>query len=583
MTRRRALLAVLLAGFAAIVTFYRQPWGAYGNDGSYYVHIARHIARGDGFVTRVSLQNQGLRAMPAPANVYPVWPFVLALAGRAIGFAAASALVTPAIALLALALLYALANVVARCFGERAEVLATLGGVEVTSGHVAVALVALNRGFIDASLQPLTEPLGLALLFASLLALARTLRGRAAIAWAAVSGAAAAAAYLTRFQLAPLVLVVPLALLFAARRERALRPAFVASAVAVVLVLVPWLVYLASLPGMFRPLMLIDFTAYRETPDLPPGKTSLGDVGLVAMVAQGAHSVLESFSPGTRMRRTTYLFAFGPLALAVPLAALVAVGRRSTRGRWPLSGQAAILPLATVAAAVGMLAPLHLSLAFEVRHRLPFVLLIVVALPLLNGGPQRRRARSSNYILFSTWAGALRALLLALVAASLVHGALRLHDDHQRLLTLVPAPEPSDRAAADWLDAHSAVVAMVVPQRLAALTEHTRFHWIGCRSDHEELLRLLDRVAIDFVVVRGRHRRCWWVRALPGGATPSATFGSGLDTLAIFPAAEIRDDLVKAIARRETVPDERRRRRVRRRLPAAAVNPPATPPAGAAP
>lgn len=579
MTRRLVLLAVLLAGFVAIVAVNRQPWDAYGNDGSYYVHIARHIARGDGFVTRVSLQNQGLHAMPAPANIYPVWPFVLAVAGRAIGFAATSALVTPAIALLALGLLYALANVVARLFGERADVLATLRGVEITCGHVAVALVAMNRGFIDASLQPLTEPLGLALLFASLLALARTLREPAAAGWAAVSGALAAAAYLTRFQLAPLVLVVPLALLCAARSERALRPAFVGSAIAVLLLLLPWLVYLASLPGTLHPMMLFDFAAYRETLDLPPGKTSLGEASLVGSLAQGASSVLESFSPGMRTRRTSYLFAFGPLAAAVPLAALLAVVQRSTCGRWPLSGRAGIVALATVAAAVGMLAPLHLSIAFEARHRLPFVLLIVVALPLLNGAAQRWRSGASRSGRGRIPATAARALLLAVVGASLAHGVQDLHADHQRLLALVPAPQPSDRAAADWLDARSAVVAMVAPQPLAVLTERTGFHWIGCRSDHQELLRLLDRVPVDFVVIRGRHRRCWWVRALGGGATPSASFGSGPDTIAIFPAAAIRDELAAAVARREAVPKERRRRR----SPGAKIAPPPPAPAGTTP
>lgn len=566
MISRLILLGALLVAFVVVVLSERPIPGGYGVDGSYYVHIARHIANGDGFVTRVSLHNQGLRRLPSAATVYPLWPIVLGFGGRLLGLELAAVVLPVFFAVLALVAIYALANAVGRCFGSSADILVSIGRLDVTNGHVAAALVAANPSFVESALQPLTDPIALAFVCASLLALDRAVLAGSSVGWAFTSGAAAAGAYLARFQLAPTVIAVAVVLLVAARRGSRLSASFAVAILGISLVMTPWLVHLSATVGDLRLAMLLDFAAHRETPALPPGPMSRGDVGLASRLDDAASSVLAGFLPGSPARQS-YLASFGLLALAVPFAVLVVACRRVSESRWPLAGRRALVPLAAIIAGSGALVPVHLYPILGLRHRLPFVLLLIVGVPLLSRevALETNRPEPAARAQFP-WRSLFRGALLAGVGFSIVGSLTARRHDRAHLLELLSPPKPAERGAAAWLDAHAGVVAMVVPQRLASMTASTGFHWIGCRTGAGDVLRLLDHVPIDFVVVREGQRRCRWASELPARSEAAITFGSGVSSIAVYPALAVRERLAEATASGDGPERRRRRRRPQERI-----------------
>jgi hypothetical protein len=74
------LLAPLVVFSCSVISWH----GPYGKDASYYFNIADNVARGNGFISNVSLYFEGLR-LPARATIYPVWPAMLGLIGRFTG------------------------------------------------------------------------------------------------------------------------------------------------------------------------------------------------------------------------------------------------------------------------------------------------------------------------------------------------------------------------------------------------------------------------------------------------------------------------------------------------------------------
>lgn len=87
------------------------------DDGAYYYQVARHVRDGDGFVTSVSLYNDGFKRLPHQALFYPLWPLLLGLTGRVLDLQLAAQILPETLYFVALALLYALANHVASAFG----------------------------------------------------------------------------------------------------------------------------------------------------------------------------------------------------------------------------------------------------------------------------------------------------------------------------------------------------------------------------------------------------------------------------------------------------------------------------------
>lgn len=541
---RRALLLALLAAFAGTLVWERPAPEAHGMDGAYYVHLAQHVAGGRGLVTRVSLYMQGLRELPQPATAYPLWPLLLGGVGAVTSVDVAARVLPPLCALLALALLYVLANDVARSMGVRDAVAVRLGPVPITFGHLAAAVLAFSAPFRETALVPLTEPLALLLAFAALAALGRALRGLHGGYWACASGALAGAAYLARFQMAPLAVVLPIALLLPGGRRR--RASLALAAIGgVAVVVLPWLVRLTTITGRLDARLLLDFAAHRETDGLPPGPTVPADTRLGTMVARALDSGWRSFVPG---QRRSYVEIFGPIAWSVPLALLLALARRrSGQGPAPPTDDA-VLPVAVVLAALGMLAPLHLWKPLEIRHRLPFVLLLVVSLPALRA-PVRRGGRAA-----AGWA--MVVVLGALVSVAWGARAWLAGEG-----STGRGPTVSERELAAWLDARASAptVALVAPQRIAVLTERSTFHWIGCGTKPQGVRDLLERVPIELVVVRARDARCRVGRLAPPPDRALVTFGEEEDVVRVFDAATFRDGL------RDAEPDRRRRGRAARR------------------
>ncbi len=522
---RRALLLAMLAAFAGTLVWERPAPGAYGMDGAYYVHLAQHIASGRGFITRVSLFMQGLREMPQPATAYPLWPLLLSGVGAFTSLDVAVRILPPLCAVLALALVYVLANDVARSLGIGDAVAIRVGPLPITFGHLAVAVLASFAPFREAALFPLTEPLALLLTFASLIALGRALRGFHGGLWAFASGALAGAAYLTRYQMGTLAVALPTALLLPSGRRRRVSLALAAIG-GVAVVVVPWLVRLTTITGRIDPRVMLDFSAYRETDGLPRGLTTPGDTRLSTAVARAVNSTWRSFTPGYPR---SYVAIFGPIAWSVLLAPLLALARRASRQGPAPPPEDAVLPLAVVLAALGMLAPLHLWKPLEVRHRLPFVLLLIVSLPALCA-PVRRGGRAAR-----GW-----GMLVVLGVLVSVAGGVRAFMTSDA--SAARGPTPAERELARWLDARAPAptVAMVAPQRMAVLTERSTFHWIGCWMKPRGACTLLERVPIELVVLRQRDARCRLARLAPPPDRALASFGEGEDVVRVFDAAALR-------------------------------------------
>jgi hypothetical protein len=179
-------------------------------DGIYYFEIAQHVANGDGLRTSVSLYGQGLRDMPAPATVQPLWPMVLGYTGRILGMDRAAHWVPEALYFASLVLLYLLANRLGACLGAR-DLIRHGGTTLLDLGTLAMAIFGSNAVFSAYTSKSYTEGLGFFLLFAALLALPVAATQRV-LGRAAAAGALAGLAYLTRsqFALVPLALAVAL-------------------------------------------------------------------------------------------------------------------------------------------------------------------------------------------------------------------------------------------------------------------------------------------------------------------------------------------------------------------------------------
>lgn len=85
MTRSNWITVAILALLVALKTEANSGYIDWWYDGGYYADIADHIARGNGFVTDISIYHQGLPSFPHPTPVYPLWPLTLGLVASVIG------------------------------------------------------------------------------------------------------------------------------------------------------------------------------------------------------------------------------------------------------------------------------------------------------------------------------------------------------------------------------------------------------------------------------------------------------------------------------------------------------------------
>lgn len=527
------VLVALLAALAALKGVQTPPPDYYGPDGGSYFQIARHVAEGDGLVTSVSLYHQGLKHLPSPTTIYPLWPLVLGLTGRLIGLERAARVLPEMLYLIDLALLYALTRRLASVWGcPGGRISARL---PIDLGHVAVLLLGLNAIFVRYSSLPYTEPLALGLTFGALLLLDRRATTGSALA-SALAGACAGAAYLTRTSMIVVPVAVVGALLVSHRRDRASWRAAAWAAAGAAVVVLPWLVHLASFVEHLHPMMLVDvFTVHRETPELDPVVwivpiRSASD--LWSFVVDG---LVAAFRPGG----PSYARSFGAVVYAVPLAVVCLLASRRLRaafvasdGRELIAGTALCgLGLAVMAHAAHSESDFALRWAFHHRHGLPFVLLIVSALacllPLVATGANGGTADSGR----GAWL--LRLVVLSMIVLSIAGSGPRAYAEFFHPRGRSPTPAEVDLAA--WLAAQPrtpVVIASRAPKY--AVTSRAAFHWIGCSDDPEQVRRLFRHAGADYLVVRRSDRRCSFMRGLDPELELVESFRRGRPPLQLY-------------------------------------------------
>jgi hypothetical protein len=356
-------------------------------DGIYYFQIAEHVADGDGLRTSVSLYGQGLRDMPSPATVQPLWPLVLGYSGRVLGMDRAAHWIPELLYFVSLILIYFVANRLGRALQAR-DLLSYHGGTLLDLGTLAIALLGSNAVYSAYTSKAYTEGLGFSLFFGCLLALPHV-GLRRLLFRSAAAGALAGLAYLSRsqFVLVPIALVIVLGLLQI--RDRRLRHAWLASAVGSLAVVLPWIGFLFHSLETVPLRVLIDFSAYRENDALSPAQLTVPLEGPIDRVLDLIHSLIQAFHP---FSGNGYPESFGPIVYAIPVA-LGLFGwhfffRSSTPERARETSDI-VLPVSFVLVAVS-LAPVHLAhmsfgreWLFAWRHGLPLVLAIVLAVAYL--------------------------------------------------------------------------------------------------------------------------------------------------------------------------------------------------------
>ena len=487
------LLAILGVFFAYKLEFNPIPIGHARPDSTFYYQLARNVAEGKGLRTSVSLYHQGLRDLPARTTIYPLWPLVAGTIGRVIGIERAATLLPEALYLLALVLLYLVAARLARDGGVRALV-AVRGVPVVDLGHVAVMILALNRPFFLATSTCMTEGLAFSLLFASLLALSGA--RCCPVLCGALSGALGCLAFLARAQLIllPAALVATLAIV--GLSDARFRRAALSAAGGAAAVFLPWVLYVASLPGEFDPRSFFIFTAYQETPAL--GTTSdlivfdsLRD--RLTYMLSGVRIAFDATSPNS------YFRSFGASIYVVPVALLVAIPAlvRRARGRAGF-GADALLALGVFLVAGACLLPVHAlntsypkSWFFQARHGIPLILALVLGLHTL--------LRHGTF---------LRLLAFVFALSVLVNWNPGKRGDWRMATTRLTAGSkdpriwPVESDLVTWLDEHDEPpVSATIKCRELAGWSHANFHWLRADLAPDTPKRMFELLDLDYLIV----------------------------------------------------------------------------------
>lgn len=479
---RWLLAAAVIAALFTLQSLRHVGAGPWGIDGSYYMQVARHVSEGDGLLTSVCLYDQGLRTLPARTNIYPLWPLLLGAGARLLPLDSASTFLPRLFFLADLVLLYELTRRMA-------------GGLNALA---AVLLLGLNPIFFSWTCYPYTEGLAIFCALAALLLL-DVARRTGAVVYAALSGVFAALGFLTRSQMLLLGIGIGAVLIVAAslRRIRWIDVAAWCGGYAVAVL--PWVVYLTTFVRPFTPSAL--FGMYSETPALPPFDQHVTTAGGFDYVADRMTGLMVMFNPFSQL---SFAGSFGLAALLVPIAAGYVLWRR----RWSGGLVAAAAGVAGLLVC-GVLLQSHnrffLEWLFGYRHGLPFILLLIVALTQLDG----RYARVAT---------------AALVAASVVMNVPRV----VAFATEAPRQWPSaaEMQLADWL-AHNDPNAIILTTnaQVLAVVSRANFRWTTCEQPAQDVMRVLNLVRTDYVLLYEQEQKCPFVKGLGQMLTPIGSFG----------------------------------------------------------
>jgi hypothetical protein len=395
---------------------------------------------------------------------------------------------------IALVLLYVLVNRLRRAVSETVPTTTGIGRF-VDAGHLIVALLGANAVFFKATSVPYTEAMAFTFLFAALIAAGAAAEQRS-VRFAALAGGLAAVAFLTRTQMIGVLLAIPFVFGIVGLRERELLKLAGVTVAAAGLVILPWVVWVASWADITGWRTFVgqgsiretDLTFFRQTVSAPSAGRRLGQIWQGLSVA---------FSP---TKDNSYVASFGPAVYAVPLA-LVAV----FSGLDPIkrlvkraaSAEGCLILLVAVATLV-MLGPLHLEKRqffrpwlFSWRHGLPIILLVAVAVTYLLANTERLG----------------RALALLLVGASLYQAV----GSMQTLLSnrYAAGPQGPEAKLAAWLDAQQPRPRVITTHsQILSSFSRSYFHWADCKVSPKHTRALLESGAADYVLVYPHERRC---------------------------------------------------------------------------
>lgn len=513
---RYGLLLSMLLSLGALKARFDADLGPATRDGDYYYTIARSLHDGEGLRSNLSLYLQGFQTFPHPVTQGPVWPLVLAGAGRVIGLRDAATAVPNAIYFLDLLLLYAVARRIQAGVGAgRKGWLFRQDGV-FDLGHAAVVLLGANAVFFRFSSVPNTEAMAFFWVLCSLLALHEAAtRGR--VGAAAASGLLAGLAILTRTQAIAMAIAVPLVLTAVALADRRSGRLVPASLIGMALPFVPWVLHLSTWLDDVSFGHVIGQSTLHETPQLPVFEHTVILPTTWEWLQDRLSGVWLSIEP---FGEASYTRHFGLAVYVIP-AALVVLAYTLARSRPDASrGLPArlALPVACALAGAGMLLPVHLlHMAFDTpwlfgtRHGLPLVFMLVPALALLDAYGSR----------------VVRATSAALLVASFVSGAAatKKMSDYGTKNGL----GENGLALVEWLDDHRTPVSAVTtrPWSLGAFSR-SGYHWILCQTDPKITLDLLEHAGADYVLVYPNERGCNFISDLRHGPVKLvARFGKG--------------------------------------------------------
>jgi len=517
------LLGFLLLGLLLLkLTFNPYPIGDHGLDGSFYYQIARHVSEGNGLQTSVSLYHQGLKNLPQPSTIYPLWPLVLGGGGALIGLELAASILPEILFLCSLLLLYFLSNAISHYLAPDRN-LFSKSHSWLTLGHWAVLLLGLNQSFFCFTSFPYTEGLAFTLTFSALLALTKLAEGPSLV-WGIIAGTLASLAYLTRSQMFGTSVAICITLGLISIKNPSYRRTTLATYMAIGFPIVVWIIYLQSITHQFSPRILIDFAAYHETSELLPFRYLVTTHSIGDLLWDRARSLIVAFDLTSGY---SYVNSFGVSAY-LPIVALFLILLRPQHIfqtlRTSLTPKA-IPIIATLFTSLICLLPVHAFHAdyhfpylFHFRHGLPIVFLILIA---------------AGFLLIQKNAF-LQKLCLLLMTLSLATNAWAI-DRTMGWGNKYQGPQPSEQEVADW-------IAQQDPQPLFATTRpwawgaytHGRFHWVSCEEPREQMLAYLNHIQIDHLLTQGEEEKCSFFTSISEYLSPIQQFNDGGPTITVW-------------------------------------------------
>jgi hypothetical protein len=367
---------------------------------------------------------------------------------------------------------------------------------------------------------PYTEGLAFALLLGALLAVDRaamplalereSAAGVAAsreawrsYAWSALAGALAALALLTRGQMAPALVAIPLALALAAFCERRMLGQAAVALLSSLVLMAPWILYLTSWIDELSLTVALGFATIQETPGLEAFRHVVDSDGLWSRLADRAGGAWVAFDPKSEF---SYVASFGAAAYLAPLALCVAIlgqmraGSSRSWKRWLAADR--VLLNAALLCGLGMLLPVHdahqtffKEWLFGHRHGLPLLLLLLPAFAYLVS--HRNKALRI-----------LASLLLLAGVASSVHASWSELSHPRRLRIARVEPE-----LIAWLHSQRPLPTVVSPRaQYFGAVSLANYHWTTCDSPGSTTLALLQGAGADYVVVFRRDLECAFFR-----------------------------------------------------------------------